>query len=362
MPAMRFTGTVSFVTQNGSTFARATYKKDDQRKQIWRKVTDKKSDAKAEVVKEIERILNDEPDKVKTFHDLAEYYKKTRAIPAEYRHDEKIRGAKTHKQLKSVVSALDSFYRDTELHRLTRDAVQRYRIHILEKSVRRVIDDDVHLVQRSVASINQHLRTLRAMLNVAKQERWIDEVPSFKGLISSAAEARREAYPTPEQFQAILMACMTRQRLNHVRPIALMIAETGARPIELWNLTWGDIDFENESVTYTSDKGVRRSRRTVPLTKIVLRELMELPRNGELVFGVKSIKRAWKSVCKIAKVEVDLYSLRHLFATRLDMMSISQNQKQKMMGHLSSQMFGRYAKLTDETVDVVRDLLNENPY
>jgi integrase len=92
-------------------------------------------------------------------------------------------------------------------------------------------------------------------------------------------------------------------------------------------------------------------------------ELNAQPRLNPFVFGgIKSIKRAWTSIKQIADVNVDLYSLRHLFATRIDLMPISQNQKQKLMGHTSAAMFGRYAKLTEETVEEVRELLNANPY
>jgi integrase len=357
-----FTGKVSFVERNGKLYARATYRdKDGTRKQLWRTVTGKRSDAKTEVIKEVERIIDGKDDTPRTFADLAEYFKKTRAIPAEFVNDEKVRGTKTYKQTRSVVEALSNFYGNARLEHLTRDAVQKYRLHVLAQPDRRY--KATTRSGRSVSSVNQHLRILRAMLNIAKQERWITEVPSFKGLISSAAEARREAYPTEKEFQRILEACGERQRLNHVKAIVLMIADTGARPVELWQLKWTDVDLEKANVTYTSDKGIRRTRRTIPLSERCIVELNAQPRLNPFVFGgIKSIKRAWTSIKQIADVNVDLYSLRHLFATRIDLMPISQNQKQKLMGHTSAAMFGRYAKLTEETVEEVRELLNANPY
>jgi integrase len=265
---MRFTGKIAFLEKHGSPYARGNYVKDGKRKQVWRKVVTTKAAARAEVIAEIERILNDEESETRTFSDLAAYYKKTRAIPAEFVHDEKVRGTKTHRQLAHVIDQLGAYFADTELRRITRDVVQGYRVAILNKPVRRRDEKGAAVYRtRSVASVNQHLRILRAMLNVAKQERWLDEVPSFKGLISSAAEAKREDMPTAEEFRRILDACDARQRLNHVKPIVLMVADTGARPTELWHLKWEDLDLENRNVTLTSDKGVRRTRRTIPLLR-----------------------------------------------------------------------------------------------
>jgi integrase len=352
---MRFTGKVSFVERKGSTFARATYLQNGKRREVWRKVEGKRRDAQNAVINEIESILSNTDSTPRTFHELAEYVIKTKAIPANFVNDEKVKGIKTYKQMRSVIGDLDTFYDDTPLTKMTRDAVQRYRVHIIEKPARGK--------QRSNASVFQHLRILRSVLNVAEQERWMDRAPSFKGLISSAAEARREDIPSRETFDRILDATQERQRLNHIKPVVLMIADCGARPVELWYLKWSKVDFETMEVTLMSDKGVRRHYRTVPITTRVAEALQKLPRLNEYVFGgIKSVKRGWNSIRLLAKTEVDLYSLRHVFATRLDMMPISQNQRQKLMGHSSKEMFGRYAKLTQETSDAVRQYLEDDPY
>lgn len=359
---MRFTGKVSFVEKKHSTFARATYVKDGKRKEVWRKVTGKRKDAQNAVIDEIERILAGVEDP-KTFHDLAQYYLKERAVPAEFRNDRKIVGMKTYKKRSSVIKQLDTYFGTIPLNRITRDAVMRYRAHIAKKEVRKKEGEHFVWVERSLASVNEHLRTLRAMLNTAEQERWIDRKPSFKGLISLAAESRREVIPTKEEFGKILQACNKRQRLNHIKPIVLMIADTGARPVELWQLKWTDVDLEKGFVRLMSDKGVKRTYRTNPLTPRVISELASLARFNEYVFGgIQGIKRGWKSIRELSGCEVDLYSLRHVFATRLDMMPISQTQRQLLMGHAPKDTFARYAKLTYETIEMVRNLLTEDSW
>lgn len=360
---MRFGGTISFIEKHGSLFARGTYLKDGKRKQVCRKVVGKRKDAQNAVIDEIERILQgiEEP---RTFHDLAQYYLKEKAVPAEFSQDRKIAGMKTYQKRISVIKQLDAYFGNVKLERITRDAVQRYRAHIAKKQVRKKNEFGNFIwVERSLASVNEHLRTLRAMLNTAEHERWLDRKPSFKGLISLAAETRREDIPDKDEFLKILQACNTRQRLNHIKPIVLMIADTGARPVELWQLKWTDVDLEKGFVTLMSDKGVKRTYRTNPLTSRVVSELGKLDKYNEYVFGgIKGIKRGWRSIREISGCEVDLYSLRHVFATRLDMMPISQTQRQLLMGHAPKDTFARYAKLTSEVIEMVRERLESDPY
>jgi integrase len=362
---IRFKGKVSFVEKNGKQYARASYAKDGKRHQVWRVVEQRKSDAKDAVVAEIERILNDTGETAdKTFHDLAVYYEKTKAQPARFEHDQKVSGCQDLSPTATYHSTTRCALRGHASYaRLVVTTPKRTKSVLLDRPVRHIEGGSVRLQRVRLLLLISTLRVLRAMLNKAEQNGWITRKVNFSGLIAHAAEAKRETYPSQAEFERILQACEKRQRLNHVRPIVLLIADTGARPVELWQLRWSDVDLPNANITYTSDKGVRRTRRTIPLTDRCVSELRLLPRMNDYVMGgIKSIKRAWKSIQKEAATDVDLYSLRHLFATRIDLMPISQNQKQKLMGHTSAAMFGRYAKLTDETVEDVRGWLNANPY
>jgi integrase len=361
---IRFKGKVSFVEKNGKQYARASYAKDGKRHQVWRVVEQRKSDAKDAVVAEIERILNDTGEQAeKTFHDLAVYYEKTKAQPARFEHDQKVSGTKTYRQLRHIIRQLAVYLGNTLLSSITRDDCDRYRLYLLDKPVRHIKGGKAVYETRSLASVNQHLRVLRAMLNKAEQNGWIARKVNFSGLIAHAAEAKRETIPTEYEFERILKACDTRQRLNHVKAIALLIADTGARPVELWQLKHADLNLDEEWVIYTSDKGVMRTRQKIFLTDRCLAALRELPRLNEYVFGgIKSIKRAWKSIQQIAGVTFTPYHLRHLYGTRLDILLHSQVAKQKAMRHSTDRMFQRYAKVDDARMMAIRDALNANPY
>jgi integrase len=343
---VRFTGKVSFLTKNGSLYARAVYR-DPHQKQVWRKVVTSKADAKLEVIKEIERRLNKEDLRDRTFKDLCEYYRKHHCIEAVFEGDVKVAGKKSYKIMLFDVAELESFFRDKRLKELTRDDIQRYRLHALSKSVRRVRDVDgkkeEYFKKRSLSTVNHHLRTLRSMLGVAHDEMWIDRIPSFRELVSPASEGRRETIPTQKEFERILSAC-DGPKAYYMKAVVLMIADTGARPIEMWNLRWSDVS--GEFVTLTSDKGKKRTKRTRGMTVRLQSELEKLPKINEFVFGgIKSVKNAWKYVQKKAEVETQLYDLRHYHASRLKELGYDSMDIMKAMGHTRLATTDRYVKV-----------------
>lgn len=361
-----FRGKVSFISKGDSLFARAVYRKDGKKKQMWRKVTGTKKDARDSVIEAIEKALEEKEEKKEmSFSDLAKYYNEKHAIPARFVNDVKVEGKKSWKFIRFDVGQLKDFYGDLPIKELTRDRIQEFRIYKLDQPVRK-IDKETGLAYnapRSLAAVNHQLRTLRAMLNVALSNDWIDKLPNFKGLISEASEERREVIPTQEEFDRILTATQLRPRLYHIKAFALLMADCGGRPIEQFNLRWGDLDLVADTVLFTSDKGKRRLKRVVGLTVRAKEALMELPKLNEFVFGgIKSIKTAWKSIQKEAKVDYTPYHLRRLFASRLDELGLSEITKMLLMGHSSPKMTARYVTIMPETLKAVANLLDANPY
>lgn len=356
---MRFKGKVSFVEKNGGWFARGVYSENGKQKQVWRKVLSTKSEAKLEVIEEIERRLNPAPETDKTFKDLARYYNEHHAIPARFEEDVKIAGKKTWQQMRHCITYMEKFFGDEKLKTITRDRIQDYRLHVLDKKVKHIVDGKSVYKTRSLASVNQHVKILRAMLNVAASNDWIPKVPSFKELISNASERSRDIIPTEAEFEQILFSAQ--KRAPNVLVVILMIADIGARPVEVFNLTWGDID--GRRITLTSDKGKRRARRTLVATERLLEALSHLDRHTPTVVGVTTIKQPWKTIQRDTGLfHLTPYHLRHLFASRIDRLPISQLAKQKLMGHSDGAMFGRYAKMSEDLAAEVAASLDQNPY
>lgn len=360
--AMRFTGKVSFVTKkDGSLFARAVYREGDKPKQVWKKVTGKKSDAKDAVIKEIERRLNKEQPKEKTFRDLAEYYRQHHCVQPRFEEDVKVAGKKSYKIMLLDVGLLEAFFKDKPLKEITRDDIQRYKIQALDKPVRRVINGQEYFKKRALATVHHHLRTLRSMFGVAYDEQWIDRIPSFRELVSAASETKRESIPTREEFERLLNACTGRPKAYYVKAVMLMIADIGARPIEIWNLKWSDVD--GDIVVLTSDKGKRRIRTPKAMTPELKAEIGALPKFNEYVFGgIKSIKNAWKAIQKKAGCNVQLYDLRHLYASRLKAEGYDAMDVMKAMRHTRLATTDRYVKVGLDREREIAQRLSSNPY
>lgn len=353
--------------KNGNLFARGRYfdTETGKKRDVWRKVLDKKSDAKDAVITEIEKRINKEllPAE-KTFADLAEYYEDKHAVPARFVNDVKVQGKKSYKSILADIKILKIFFAELPLKQITRDRIQDFKIKELDRPVKRRDREtqESYLAPRSIAAVNHQLRTLRAMLNVALSNDWIDRLPNFAGMIQSAAENKREIIPCDAEMEKILRATQKRSRLNHIKPIVIFLADTGARPIEMFNLLWNDVDFETGLVRLMSDKGKKRQYRFVPISERLLSELSELPRTNEYVFGgIKSIQSAWKSIQKEAGVyHITPYHLRRLFASRLNKMPISDITKMKLLGHTSLSMSERYTSLTPEIFEEVSKYLNSD--
>lgn len=346
---MRFTGKISYVTKNGDLYARGNYRENGKPKQVWRKVGGNKAAAKIAVIEEIERRLAPVVVKEKTFRDLCYYYREHHCVPAVFLEDVKIRGKKTYKIMLLDVGLLEKFFGDKLLKEITRDDIQRYKIEALAEPVRRVRAGQVYYKQRALATVHHHLRTLRSMLGVADAERWIDRIPSFRQIVSTASEVRRENIPTPEEFERLLEACNARERLFHVRPVMLMVADVGARPIEIWNLLWSDLNLEEGWVILTSDKGKRRVKTKMYLTPRLIESLSQLPKLNEYVFGgIKSIKKAWYSIVKLSGVDVHLYSLRHFYGSQLKANGYDAMDIMMMMRHTKLATTNIYIHMSDE--------------
>lgn len=356
---MRFKGKVSFVPKGGDIYARASFVLNGKRKQVWRKVVDTRAEAKDAVIDEIERQLNPPPETDKTFLDLAKYYKEFHAVPARFERDVKIQGKKSWRQMRSCIDKMETYFGDIKLKLITRDKVMGYRTFLFDDRPTHTIDGKRVKTDRSFSSVHQHLKILRAMLNVALSNDWITKVPSFKEMISPASEVSRDIIPTEIEFEQILLA--SENRPPHVKAVILMITDIGARPVEIWNLTWKDIN--GREITLTSDKGKRRTKRTLVATTRLMQALEKLDRTRDSVMGVRSIQKPWETLQKETGLfHLTPYHLRHLFASRIDRLPISQLAKQKLMGHTSSIIFSRYAKIGDDVAENVAQMLNENPY
>lgn len=137
------------------------------------------------------------------------------------------------------------------------------------------------------------------------------------------------------------------------RPLFVFLLQTGLRIGEALALTYGDIDYEQKTVTVNknvvfiggkridqntpkSDAGVR----IVPVPENALQLIRGNHSEKDLVFPYTyaGARSALRRVSKNLGFEVTAHLLRHTYATRLEEAGISPKLKQYLLGHASLEM------------------------
>lgn len=237
------------------------------------------------------------------------------------------------------------------------------------------------LKDRSIATANRIMSTLRAILNEAMINDWIIVNPFSKvkagELISIADERERETILTPAEEQKLLEACSGDTR-RHLRALVIAALDTGARQGELFGLRWVDVNFDEGVITnITSYKAKTVQHREVPLTgrlKAALQELKEkrcvsafrvrrktgIKPDEDLVFGISTnVQRSWQAAREDAGLEhVRFHDLRHTAATRLAR-KMQLALVGQVLGHTDPKTTRRYVNRTRQTINQAATILEE---
>lgn len=164
----------------------------------------------------------------------------------------------------------------------------------------------------------------------------VREVPKFR---ATAALPRGLSYREIAKALKKLSKCKTRARLK-------VMAYTGARPIQLTQLTPADWDDKRQTlILHATEKGHGTKPHLVPLStqaQAAMREFEDTDAWGS--FTTAPMGRMWKKAVKAAgvKVETRVYDLRHSFGTEIYRSTGDLRITKELMGHSSFAMTERY--------------------
>jgi integrase len=207
----------------------------------------------------------------------------------------------------------------------------------------------------TVQTVNRALRTMKAVLFFALERELVERnvMQRFRPFEGGEAKVRRDAFSESE-VQAILGAARPNERA-----LIGLLCFTGLRPGEAYALAWSDVDlvagcarvvrsWDHRGGKFVEPK-TKAGARVVPLSGWLVTELTaHKERSGEvaLVFGGRTgrpmnpsnVRRdLWVPLKKRAGVrELDLYSLRHTFASLGRTAGESAFNVARMMGHAKS--------------------------
>ena len=207
---------------------------------------------------------------------------------------------------------------------------------------------------RAPGTVNQSLASLSHAFSVAMAEwAWLEVSPLRR--VRHLREPRGRVRCLSEDERArLLQAC----RASHNRalsPVVVLALATGARKMELLQLTWRDVNLPGATITLEHTKN--RERRTLPLADLALAEVQKLAKvrrlDTPLLFpradGRQPIdlRYAWAQAVHAAQItDFRFHDLRHSAASYLAMNGASLVEIAEVLGHKTLQMVKRYAHLS----------------
>ncbi|PIR00328.1 MAG: integrase [Nitrospinae bacterium CG11_big_fil_rev_8_21_14_0_20_45_15] len=221
--------------------------------------------------------------------------------------------------------------------------------------------------KRSPSSVNRYLAALSHAFSIAVKEwGWIEDSPIRK--VQKPKEPRgRVRFLDDEERENLLKACRESEN-PMIFPIVVFALSTGARKMEILNLTWKDIDINRKVAIIQESKN--DERRALPLAGQALEEIKKLANirriGTNLVFldqaGEKpvNIRIAWEKALVDAKIkDFRFHDLRHSTASYLAMNGATLAEIAQVLGHKTLQMVKRYSHLSDQHTAGVITRMNE---
>jgi len=250
---------------------------------------------------------------------------------------------------KSRMKALIQHFKNRDMREITRLDIERFVSSRLNAN-------------NTESTCNRYLALLKAMLNIAIGEGYLERNPTKGIKLFSERKVVKERIISPEE-ESKLMA----ESSLTLRSVLKIMLNAGLRPSEVFNLKWNNVDLSQRVLTVdeTKDDEVRH----IPLNKVLydeLNSLRQIANHNRYVFSnpktgrpITTVKTAFKAACRRAGLNgIRLYDCRHTFASRLIQNGCDIETVRALLGHSDIRVTMRYAHSTDTVKRAAVDLLN----
>ena len=289
---------------------------------------------------------------------LAEYVAKHPQTLAEYK-------------LKRVVESLG----DRLVLEITPSIVKRYQAdRLIAKAAPKTINEEVALMLRLCGDQGDLIRS-----RLRREKALKLRVDASPGKAFSVEEQERMLAMALESTQRARAACNRQTRGEKqakgekqggspsIYPALALALNCGMRDAEIKNLTWAQIDFSKQILTVGKAKTDAGTGRTIPLTGTLLDALVDHtrwyaarfgePQPGWFIFPgggrfpkdptipITTLKTAWTSIRKKARVSGRWHDNRHTLITELAESGAGDETIMEIAGHVSRQMLSRYSHI-----------------
>lgn len=208
------------------------------------------------------------------------------------------------------------------------------------------------------ASVNRYFNTIRSYFNKCLEWGLIAKDPCHF-LNSLPVDEKPRQLWTNEVFKSVLLEVP-----KWVGDILIFISLTGARSgVEVKQLKWSDIDFNNGTISLKSYKGQGNVRhRLIPMSEQLRSFLLEHKLEAKKAFRAKAIDHVFlnesgnpivvssfgrivsKACDRIGHKGLVAYGLRHTVLTNMSLNNVSGEKIRRIAGHSNQTTTQRYLK------------------
>ena len=222
-------------------------------------------------------------------------------------------------------------------------------------------------MRRSPSTVVRYMAALSHAFTIAVKEwGWLDDSPMRR--VTKPKEPRgRVRFLSDEERACFLDECKNSEHPYLYITVVLALS-TGARRMEIFGLSWKNVDLTRGVITLEETKN--GERRVLPLVSHALELMKQHAKvrhvNSTLVFPGKNInnpadlRTPFENALKRARItNFRWHDLRHSCASYLAMNGASLAEIAEILGHKTLQMVKRYAHLSEAHTSKVVTRMNE---
>ena len=260
---------------------------------------------------------------------------------------------------------------DAEIGNIPLDEIQPHEITAAKRKIK-----------RAPATINRYLSCLSAAFNYAQELNWLDINPMLNGRVRKESEKKFERTRwLSDSERELLFESLKTSESPSLEDLVHFSLNTGCRKGEALGLSWSDVDFESNEITFRSvkretsckgakivngevkllldtqviEEGLKNGNKAKvlnmeglgPVRNILLKR--KLASTSTLVFP-EDPRRSWENLVKrIGLEDFHFHDLRHTAASYMVQDGLSLLEVAMHLGHNSTISTARYGHLSSKT-------------
>lgn len=250
---------------------------------------------------------------------------------------------------------LNSFFGQKPLSKISSFDVARYRKHRKEAGA-------------ADATVNRELAVISHLFNKAVEWGWLTHRPAK--IARFKEDKGRIVYLTKEQCRRVLDAARS-DISPHIYPFTVIALSTSMRMTEVLSIRREHVNLDQRRILIPKAKaGIREQPITAELCEFLRDHMQRLPKGSDWLFPsiasksgrLATIRKAHRRAVKAAGLDPDVvvrHTFRHTAITHIVQAGVDLPTVQKVSGHKTLAMVGRYSHANGAHIDAAMDKLEK---